>query len=61
MLSYMGTIRAADVYGYYEKHIKDYIQVRRLKKIVSKHTRRENAKNEDQLQKSGKPGISDLD
>lgn len=61
MLSYMGTIQAADVYGYYERYIKDQIQVRRLKKIVSKHTRRENAKNEDQLQKSGKPGISDLD
>ena len=61
MLSYMGTIQAADVYGFYERYIKDQIQVRRLKKIVSKHTRRENAKNEDQLQKSGKPGISDLD
>ena len=61
MLSYMGTIQAADVYGFYERNIKDQIQVKRLKKIVSKHTRRENAKNEDQLQKSGKPGISDLD
>jgi hypothetical protein len=59
MLSYMGTIQAADVYGFYERNIKDQIQVKRLKKIVSKHTRRENAKNEDHLQKSGKPGISD--
>ncbi len=59
MLSYMGTIQAADVYGFYERNIKDHIQVKRLKKIVSKHTRRENAKNEDHLQKSGKPGISD--
>ena len=59
MLSYMGTIQAADVYVFYERNIKDHIQVKRLKKIVSKHTRRENAKNEDHLQKSGKPGISD--
>ena len=59
MLSYMGTIQAADVYGFYERNIKDQIQVKRLKKIVSKHTRRENAKKEDHLQKSGKPGISD--
>ncbi len=40
MLSYMGSIDAADVYDYYERHIKPFVNVKKLKKIVSKHSRR---------------------
>jgi len=42
MLSYMGSIDAADVYDYYLEYIKPYIIPKKLKKIVSNHTRRLN-------------------
>jgi len=40
MLSYMGSIVAADVYDYYTEYIKPCVNVKKLKKIVSNHARR---------------------
>lgn len=51
MLSYMGSIKHADVYNYYEKYIKENISVKKLKKIVSNHARKEKKQNESKLQK----------
>lgn len=42
MLSYMGWIDHTDTYGMYEKRVKPYVNVRRLKRIVSNHQRRLN-------------------
>lgn len=61
MISYMGSIKHAAVYGYYRENIKEKINVRKLKKILSKHTRKENQKNEVKLQeirKSDRTGAS---
>ena len=41
MLSYMGMFRHTDTYGYYIEHIKPKIKVKKLKKIVSKHSKKE--------------------
>ena len=51
MLSRMGWIKHADAYGYYERHIKPAVNIRKLKKIMSKHSKKE-ASNE-----VGKSGI----
>lgn len=45
MISYMGWFSCTDSYSTYQDYIKPYIKVGRLKKIISKLTRREN-KNE---------------
>lgn len=42
MLSYMGLFRHTDTYGYYEEYIKPKVNVKKLKRIVSKHSRKEN-------------------
>lgn len=42
MLSYMGWITHTDTYGFYENYIKPLVNVRALKRIVSKHQRRLN-------------------
>lgn len=46
MLSYMGLFKHTDTYGYYVKHIKPKVHVKKLKRIVSKHSRKENEKYE---------------
>ena len=51
MLSYMGYVTNTQTYGMYLKRIKPYAKVKEMKKIVSRHARKER-KNE--LQKSGK-------
>ncbi len=51
MLSYMGLFKHTDTYEYYLKYIKPKINVKKLKKIVSKHSRKENEKN-GRLEKS---------
>lgn len=43
LLARMGYITHSDAYGYYERHIKPKIKIKTLKKLVSKHTRKENA------------------
>ena len=40
MLSYMGWFKHSDTYGCYEKRIKPYVAVKKLRKIVSKIDRR---------------------
>lgn len=45
MISYMGWFSCTDSYNAYQDYIKPYVKVGRLKKIISKLTRREN-KNE---------------
>ena len=42
MLSYMGWFDCSDTYSAYEKHIKPYVKIGRLKKIISKLDRRAN-------------------
>lgn len=46
MLSYLGWFKHTDTYEYYVKYIKPNVKVKKLKKIVSKHSRKESAKNE---------------
>ena len=40
MLSYTGWISATDTYGFYKKYIKPYVNIRYMKKRISKHERR---------------------
>ena len=42
MLSYMGLFKHTDTYNYYIDYIKPKINVKKLKRIVSKHSRKEN-------------------
>ena len=42
MLSYMGLFKHTDTYNYYIEYIKPKINVKKLKRIVSKHSRKEN-------------------
>lgn len=49
MLSYMGLFKYTDTYNYYIDYIKPKINVKKLKKIVSKHSRKENE--HDRLEK----------
>ena len=44
LLTRMGHITHSDSYGYYVKYIKPVVKIKTLKKLVSKHTRKENAK-----------------
>lgn len=41
MLSYMGWYDHTDTYNYFEEYIKPYVSIRTLKRIVSKHSRKE--------------------
>jgi len=50
MLSYMGLFKHTDTYNYYVEHIKPKINVKKLKRIVSKHSRKENEQH-DKLEK----------
>lgn len=45
MLSYMGSISHSDTYGYYLEYIKPTVNVKKLKKIISNHARKEHRKN----------------
>ena len=42
MISYIGWFDCTDTYGCYEKHIKPFVDIGRLKKIISKQQRRQN-------------------
>ena len=66
MLSYMGWFAHTDTYDFYIRHIKQNINVKKLKRIVSKHQRKENEQNErlekgnrntDGTSKRGRHGI----
>lgn len=51
LLSSMGWVDNTDTYGMYEERIKTCVEIKKLKKIVSKHQRRLN-RNADKLEKS---------
>ncbi|MFI3202524.1 MAG: RNA-directed DNA polymerase, partial [Eubacteriales bacterium] len=51
MLSYLGWIKTADCHGSYEKYIKEKVNVKKLKKIISNKNRRENEIN---IQRNGR-------
>ncbi len=53
LLSSMGWIKHTDTYGMYEKRIKPYANVKKLKRIVSKHQRRLNASEKIKLDAGG--------
>jgi len=53
MLSYMGLFKHTDTYNYYIEHIKPKVNIKKLKRIISKHSRRENEKH-DRLEKSNR-------
>lgn len=46
LLSHLGWFKHADMYESYLRYIKPYVNVKQLKRMVSKHTRRENERNE---------------
>lgn len=48
MISYFGWIKAANVYDFYLAHVKPYVAFKKLRKIISKESRRLN-KNHDKL------------
>ena len=50
MLSYMGLFKHTDTYSYYTTYIKPKINVKQLKRIISKHSRKENER--DRLENS---------
>lgn len=58
MLSYMGWYDWTDTYGYFTRHIKPLVNIRMLKKIVSRHSRKEQKKRDKVVQggKHGKAG-----
>lgn len=56
MMSYMGWFKHTDTYGYFDKHIKSRVEIRTLKRLISRHQRKENEKN-DRLEKNrNRPG-----
>jgi hypothetical protein len=55
MLSYMGHYKHTDTYDYYTKNIKPYVNIHELKKIASRHSRKEK-RQYDKLVQSTKHG-----
>lgn len=53
LLSYMGWVENTDTYGMYERHIKTCVDIKKLKKIVSRHQRRLNC-NADKVENRGR-------
>lgn len=51
ILSYMGYIKHTDTYNVYTDRIKPYVNVKKLKRIVSKHAIREEKERHDKLEK----------
>lgn len=56
MLSYIGWVDNTDTYQMYEKHIKPYVEIRRLKKIISSHARKERKK-DDKMENSQRNNV----
>nr|DAF92298.1 MAG TPA: hypothetical protein [Myoviridae sp. ctBvM24] len=56
MLSSMGWYTHTDTYGFYEDHIKPYVNIKKLKRIVSKHAKKEGQQNDVRMVQSGKHG-----
>ena len=49
-LSYLGYFDDTDTYKYFQDYIKPYVDIRKLKKIVSKHSRKESKKDDKLVQ-----------
>ena len=58
MLSYMGWFTHTDTYAYYLEHIKPLVNVRQLKRIVSKHQGKENERARVEQNSRGASGTS---
>lgn len=58
MLSSMGWYDHTDTYAYYEKYIKPHVNVKKLKKIVSRHAKKEVQRNGVRMVQSRKPGAA---
>ncbi|MEG2118633.1 MAG: hypothetical protein RRY76_05450, partial [Clostridia bacterium] len=53
ILSRLGWFKYTDTYGFYLRHLKSHLNVRLLKKLVSKHQKKENLKN-DRMERSNR-------
>jgi len=59
MLSYMGYIDHTDTYDMYLQRIKPNVNVKKLKKIVSKHSKREERKKRERMENGVRNGGGD--
>lgn len=59
MLSYMGYITHTDTYDMYLERIKPHVDVKKLKKLVSKHSKREEKKRREKMERSIRNGAED--
>jgi len=46
MISRMGLFKHTDTYNYYLKHIKPWVNIRKMKRTISNHSRKENKKHD---------------
>lgn len=51
LLSYMGYLSHTDTYAMYEHRVKPHVNIKKLKKIVSKHSKREENKRHEKMGK----------
>lgn len=56
ILSYMGYLTHTDTYGMYLQRVKPHVNVKKLKKIVSKHSKRKERKKNERLDKGVRNG-----
>ncbi len=56
ILSYMGYISNTDTYGMYLQRIKPHVNVKKLKKIVSKHSKRKEKEKHERMERSVRNG-----
>ena len=52
ILSYMGYLTHTDTYGMYQDRVKPYVNVKKLKRIVSKHSRRKEKEKRERVENS---------
>ena len=56
ILSYMGYLTHTDTYEMYLQRVKPHVNVKKLKKIVSKHSKREEKKKRERMERSVRHG-----
>lgn len=59
MLSYMGYVKHSNSYGVYCKYIKPYVNIKQLKKVVSKHSRRMNEREKLRMEERERKSITE--
>ncbi|MCI5919360.1 MAG: RNA-directed DNA polymerase [Roseburia sp.] len=52
ILSYMGYLTHTDTYGMYQDRVKPYVNVKKLKRIVSKHSKRKEKEKRERVENS---------